>query len=196
MEKFLLEASRYRVSPPVFFFQPKVDSFCSFLFKTIDSLPNAAWNFDKQTTENLARLCKAHGYNYGFQCVSFPEPEQTIYFATENGGIMAYSTLTSQVTTIVTSNETCWGIAYDSVHHKIYWSTRKERKIYRTNLNGSLVETILSTDQCKCFSIFIGILVFLLILTLSLVLVVRRWRLFGSCIGLDKRKSVYWDWRR
>ena len=82
-----------------------------------------------------------------------------IYFASALDGILSYSILTSQVNTIVSSNESCYGIAFDSIHQKIYWSTYSGPKIYRANVDGSHVETVLSTRQCKYGIAFFEILI-------------------------------------
>ena len=83
-----------------------------------------------------------------------------IYFAANEGGIKAYSVLTSEVKAVVRSNESCYGIAFDSFHNKIYWSTYMGHKIYRANVDGSQGETVLSMDEGKYFSPVIHILAY------------------------------------
>lgn len=80
---------------------------------------------------------------------SFPEFEPKIYFAAWEGGVRAYSGLNSEAKTVVNSSERIIGIVYDSIRDKIYWSTPSTCRIYRANLDGTGVETVLDTNQCE-----------------------------------------------
>ena len=108
LEKFSLEVSRlHRVRSDDFLTQTNVDPFCIFLFKMLKTLPYnySLKGWQRMCRVNLASICNNVGdWDYGFQCVSFSEPERTIYFAARRGGIRAYSTSTSLVTTIVSSS--------------------------------------------------------------------------------------------
>ena len=85
----------------------------------------------------------------GTTSVKEGKAEPVIYFAAWVGGIMTYSPLKSEVKKIVGGWESCYGIAYDPITEKIYWSTNVERKIYRATTNGSQVETVFNATQCK-----------------------------------------------
>ena len=78
---------------------------------------------------------------------SDPVCKSSIYFATGFGGLKAYSMETLQTSTIVNSSEELYGVAYDSVARKVYFSSNT--KIYRANMDGTNQETVLSTTQCK-----------------------------------------------
>ena len=65
---------------------------------------------------------------------------------------MAYSVESSQVSTIVIpEDENVVGIIHNSIQDKIYWSTTKgtRSKMYRGNKDGSHVETLWATVECK-----------------------------------------------
>ena len=112
------------------------------------------------------------------EIIKFSIPDTKVYFASWNRGIKAYSTLTSQVKTIVNNRTapTAVGIAYDSTHNKIYWGSLMRHKIYRANMDGSRVEALWYRRRCKNFYSVIEMLVLLLPLKLSdaFLLVCRR----------------------
>ena len=85
-----------------------------------------------------------HYYNNHF-CISEVEP--TIYFGA--GGLMAYSVATSQTTTIVSDGTSTYGVAYDSLRDRIYWSTSSTIK--RCDRDGNNVETVLTSSTCMTF---------------------------------------------
>ena len=70
----------------------------------------------------------------------FPEAATHIYFGTYNGGIKALSLATYTVTTVVDSDVEFRGVAYDSIHNKLYYS--RYSNIHRANLDGSEMETL------------------------------------------------------
>ena len=70
-----------------------------------------------------------------------------MYIATAREGILSYSIGTSEVDQVLSSCEIIFGIAYDSIYDKIYWST--DYKIYRGSRSIGEVEIVLSTSQCK-----------------------------------------------
>ena len=67
----------------------------------------------------------------------------------ERGQLEAYSLKTSQVSKIASINDddSLYGVAYDSMANKVYFCSKS--KIYRANLDGTAMETVLSTTQCK-----------------------------------------------
>ena len=73
-----------------------------------------------------------------------------IYFATDGGGVNAYSPSTSAVRTVVDSNETWEGIAVDSVKNRLYYSTfTSNSQICRAAVDGSGVEALQSNTNCE-----------------------------------------------
>ena len=52
------------------------------------------------------------------------------------------------MSTVITTTEALRGIAFDPTQKKLYWSSTNG-KIYRGNLNGSDIETVLSSSECK-----------------------------------------------
>ena len=84
-----------------------------------------------------------------------------IYFTTldgeiKAGGINAYSVSTSEVRTIVSSNESCYAIAYDSIRNKIYWSTYSHHTVYRSSPDGTEVELVFNVTGRECFEILLN----------------------------------------
>ena len=75
-----------------------------------------------------------------------PKSKPSIYFGTTRG-LNAYSLETLQTNKIVNSGEWLYGVTYDSIASKVYFSSFY--KIYRANLDGSHLETVLSTSECK-----------------------------------------------
>ena len=89
---------------------------------------------------------------------SFSEIEPTIFF-TSAGGLKAYSLVTSQVKTIGSLGNFAYGVAYDPNGDKIYWSDNlvawtygwdtAKYAIFRANRDGTELETVLDTKECK-----------------------------------------------
>ena len=75
--------------------------------------------------------------------------QPVIYFGTYKGGLQAYSMSASEVMNVWgNSSEIVYGVTYDSVEDKIYWSSPDW--IYKGNRDGSQVETVFNTDdECK-----------------------------------------------
>ena len=76
----------------------------------------------------------------------------TIYFGTNGGGLQAYSMETSEVKNVLSNSAYVVGVTYDPSQNKLYWSTLYS--IYRANRDGTEMETILSTFQCKLYVLF------------------------------------------
>ena len=71
----------------------------------------------------------------------------SLYFATE-GGVKLYSVDTSSEVTVVANSSTwIFGVAFDWLRDKIYWSSHY--KVFRANSDGTEVKTVLDSDQCK-----------------------------------------------
>lgn len=74
-----------------------------------------------------------------------------LYFALQDGTIMALSPETLETNTIrSTGADNLLGMAYDPTRNKIYWSTASHTiyRVYASN-SRSDVEVVLSTTQCK-----------------------------------------------
>ena len=77
----------------------------------------------------------------------FAEPEQQIFFSTGGEGVKSFRPKTSTVSTVKGNNEILYGITYDTIRNKLYWTS--SFKIYRALVDGTEVETVLQTQQCK-----------------------------------------------
>ena len=77
-------------------------------------------------------------------------PAHSIYFATDRGGLKAYSLETSSVRTIGNSSDSIFGVAYDSVNDKIYWCSATS--IYRADQDGTELETV--SRACRAFTVY------------------------------------------
>ena len=76
--------------------------------------------------------------------------EVKVYYVTSGDGVKVLYPRTSQVSQLVSSNETLFGIAYDIMSNKLYWSS--SNKIYRCDaIDGGNVEIVYSAGQCKHF---------------------------------------------
>lgn len=65
---------------------------------------------------------------------------------------MAYSVESSEVSTVVLrARENVLGVIHHAMQDKIYWSgsSESEGKIYRGNKDGSQMETLLTSAECK-----------------------------------------------
>ena len=64
------------------------------------------------------------------------------------------STKTYKVTRIIQQgSDTLYGIAVDTIRNKLYWTS--SYKIYRSELDGTGVRTVLDTSNCK-FLLFLA----------------------------------------
>ena len=74
-----------------------------------------------------------------------------VYFATDGGGIKAFSPVTTPVVrTVIASQDDLRGIAYDSVNNKIYYSRFNPGQVYWANIDGTRIETLTSNMNCEC----------------------------------------------
>ena len=70
------------------------------------------------------------------------------------GEVRVMSTKTSKVTTIIQQGSgTFYGIAVDTIRNKLYWTS--SYKIYRSELNGIGLRTVLDTNRCKFLPFFV-----------------------------------------
>ena len=81
-----------------------------------------------------------------FMYLNISEIEPAIYFASDGSGLKAYSVATSQTTSIISDRTTVYGVAYDSLRDRIYWSGRYT--INRSDKDGSNEETVFSSSTC------------------------------------------------
>ena len=65
----------------------------------------------------------------------------------------SYAIGTSKVKTVFSGAEFIPAVTYDSIRDKLYWSgytySGDNKFIFRGNTDGTEVEVLLSTDQCK-----------------------------------------------
>ena len=81
----------------------------------------------------------------------FLEVGSKIFFAMEGGSVRGYSDLTSDVRFVASNAENVEGLAWDSRHRQIYYTT--SGKIYRRGLFGEppnvLTTSVFQVPQCK-----------------------------------------------
>ena len=54
------------------------------------------------------------------------------------------------MSTVASSKENLWAVAYDSIARKVYFNTN-DTMMHRVNKNGSELELVMSGDQCEFF---------------------------------------------
>ena len=119
--------------------------------------------------------------------------EPIIYFGTGGEGLQSYSVAISEVNNVVTSTQVVFGVTYDFLQNKIYWSGYSSRsdKIWLGNRDGTHVKTLLSTDQCKlhyCIRSYQTIAV-----RLQSYGTLCRMLLIYAC-SFDLKMEVFWHW--
>ena len=62
---------------------------------------------------------------------------------------MAYSDINGEVTKVIDSREKFTGVAWDSVNKQLYYSS--PYAIYRSEIDGTNVQMVLNTTDCKLF---------------------------------------------
>ena len=72
----------------------------------------------------------------------------SVYFAT-SGGVKRYFSETAEVEAVANSNrsDTLYGVAFDWLRNKLYWSSRFV--VFRANTDGTNLETVLDTEKRK-----------------------------------------------
>ena len=69
-----------------------------------------------------------------------------VYFAV-GAEIKEISGKTSEVNSVINTAEEVVGIAVDALRNQIWWTS--EGKIYRSDIEGSAMETVLDGQKCK-----------------------------------------------
>ena len=119
----------------------------------------------------------------------------SIYFATDEG-VQRYSLDAGDVKTVADSSEGIYGVAFDWLRDKVYWNSLN--KVFRANRNGTGVETILDTPQCKSklssFENPFGCEIFVLISYLQMDFFVD-WHWIGSLVTFTLRPRLVLYWR-
>ena len=103
------------------------------------TIQNVATYFNTGATREAGNKLRSAAHNVG-------NDHHTIYFATMGSGLKALSTKTSEVTTVIESTEYFYGVAFDDVGKKLYWTS--SYKMYRSGVDGANVETLVDTMQC------------------------------------------------
>ena len=74
-----------------------------------------------------------------------------IFFTTKGGGLYACSILTDDVSLIVNSTQDIYGVAFNAMNDKLYYSTYE--KIYSASEFGTDVQIAFSSTNCKLASL-------------------------------------------
>ena len=70
-----------------------------------------------------------------------------IYFTTAGDGVKSFAPKPPVVSTVTGNSHSLYGIAYDTAGNRLYWTS--SFKIYRSEVGGTDVETLLNTQECK-----------------------------------------------